>query len=168
MLLLGHTMELFVNGLSYRIAVDPEKPLLWVLREELALNGTKYGCGIGVCGSCMILLDRVATPSCRVAVGSLAKTSLEIITIEGLNDRLGKIIKESWLEERVSQCGYCQPGQIISAYALLARKPNPSDREIEDSMRNLCRCGSYQRIRAAIKRASKTIMNGQKKDQPRF
>jgi aerobic-type carbon monoxide dehydrogenase small subunit (CoxS/CutS family) len=97
-----------------------------------------------------------------VAVGSLTKTNMEIITIEGLNDQLGRMIKESWLEERVSQCGYCQPGQIISAYALLTRQPNPSDREIEDNMRNLCRCGTYQRIRAAIKRASKTIMNGQK------
>jgi len=162
MLLQGTTVELFVNGFSYRITVDPEKPLLWVLREDLALNGTKYGCGIGICASCMILLDRVATPSCRVAVGSLTKTNMEIITIEGLNDQLGRMIKESWLEERVSQCGYCQPGQIISAYALLTRQPNPSDREIEDNMRNLCRCGTYQRIRAAIKRASKTIMNGQK------
>jgi len=153
-------LELFVNGLSFKIAADPEKPLLWVLREDLALTGTKYGCGIGACGSCLVLLDKVATPSCRVAVGSLSNE--QIITIEGLNDQLGKIIKESWLEERVSQCGYCQPGQIISAYALLLRKPDPSDRDIEENMNNLCRCGTYQRIRAAVKRASKTMVNSRK------
>ena len=145
-------MRLMVNGNSLDVDVDNNKPLLWVLREELELTGTKYGCGIGYCGGCTVLIDGIATQSCQIDVGSIGDA--EIITIEGLNDKLGQVIKKAWVLERAVQCGYCQPGQIISAYALLSDNPDPSDIDIDRSMINLCRCGTYQRIRAAIKRVS--------------
>jgi isoquinoline 1-oxidoreductase subunit alpha len=145
-------MNFKVNNRLYTADVDLQKPLLWVLREDFGLNGIKYGCGIGYCGTCTILLDGKATQSCQVPAGSVGESV--IITIEGLNDELGRAIKEAWLQERVIQCGYCQPGQIISAYALLSKIPSPSERDIEENMINLCRCGTYQRIRSAIKRIS--------------
>ena len=144
-----------VNGSSYSVDVDPKKPLLWVVREDIGLCGTKFGCGIGICGACTVLLDGVASRSCIVEVESVG--SKEVTTIEGLNEGVGKAVKEAWISEAVSQCGYCQPGQILSATYLLSTNPNPSDDDIDESMTNLCRCGTYQRIRAAIKSAAAII-----------
>jgi len=148
-------LTITVNGKSYSVEVDPKKPLLWVLREDIGLCGTKYSCGIGLCGTCTVLLDGTATRSCIVEAGSVGTS--EIITIEGLNDETGKAVKEAWIEEKVSQCGYCQPGQILTASYLLSTNPDPSDDDIDETMTNLCRCGTYQRIRAAIKRAAAAI-----------
>jgi isoquinoline 1-oxidoreductase alpha subunit len=154
-----------VNGAFHTVDVDPQKPLLWVLRENIdplvrqgyndTLTGTKFGCGIGTCGVCAVLLDGVLTKSCVVAVKSVVDK--QITTIEGLNDDLGKAIKEAWISEKVSQCGYCQPGQIITAYAILSNNSDPSDDDLDENMTSLCRCGTYQRIRTAIKVASETI-----------
>ncbi len=137
------------NGNIYTVALCPDKPLLWVLREDLGLKGTKYGCGIGICGTCNVLLDGRLVRSCMLSIESLGDK--EVTTIEGLDDALGNAIKDAWYSERVSQCGYCQPGQIISAYALLSNNPHPSDSDIDAHMTSLCRCGTYQRIRSAIK-----------------
>jgi aerobic-type carbon monoxide dehydrogenase small subunit (CoxS/CutS family) len=144
-----------VNRKFYTVDVDPQKPLLWVLREDIGMCGTKYGCGIGICGSCTVLLDGSATPSCTVDIESVG--SRGVITIEGLNNKVGKAVKEAWIEEKVSQCGYCQPGQIMKATYLLSNNADPSDEDIDEHMTNLCRCGTYQRIRAAIKSAATTI-----------
>ena len=144
-----------VNMKLYTVDVDPQKPLLCVLREDIGLTGTKYGCGIGICGSCTVLLDGVATPSCTVEIESVG--SKGVITIEGLNNKVGKAVKEAWIEEKVSQCGYCQPGQIMKATYLLSNNSDPSDEDIDEHMTNLCRCGTYQRIRSAIKRAAVII-----------
>ena len=150
---MGFTLN--VNEKIYAIDVDPQKPLLWVLREDLDLCGTKYSCGIGICGTCTVLVDGIARRSCIVEVGSLDNS--EITTIEGLNNEVGRAVKEAWIQEKVSQCGYCQPGQIITASYLLSTNPNPTDTDIDETMTNLCRCGTYQRIRAAIKRAADMI-----------
>jgi isoquinoline 1-oxidoreductase alpha subunit len=144
-----------VNGKIHNVAVDPQKPLLWVLREDIGLTGTKYGCGIGVCGSCTVFLDGVATPSCTVEIESVG--TKKVTTIEGLNNKVGNAVKEAWIEEKVSQCGYCQPGQIMKATYLLSNNSEPTDDDIDEHMTNLCRCGTYQRIRSAIKRAAVTI-----------
>lgn len=144
-----------VNRKLYSLELDPAKPLLWVLREDLGLCGTKYSCGIGLCGACMVLIDGVAQRSCMVEVGSAAES--KVITIEGLHDRLGRVVKGAWIDEKVVQCGYCQPGQIISAYHLLSTNQDPTDDDIDEAMTNICRCGTYQRIRAAIKRAARTM-----------
>ena len=141
-----------VNGLLHRIDVDPQKPLLWVLREDIGLNGTKYSCGIGICGCCAVLVDGSAVHSCMVTVGAVVDS--EIITIEGLNSDVGKAVKEAWIAEQVPQCGYCQPAQIIKATYLLSQNPDPSDADIDKTMTSLCRCGTYPRIRAGIKRAA--------------
>ena len=144
-----------VNGILHRINVDPQKPLLWVLREDIGLNGTKYSCGIGICGCCTVLLDGSAIHSCMVTVGDVEDS--EIITIEGLNTSVGKAVKEAWIAEQVPQCGYCQPAQIIKATHLLSQNPDPSDEDIDKTMTSLCRCGTYPRIRAGIKRAAARI-----------
>jgi isoquinoline 1-oxidoreductase alpha subunit len=146
--------ELHVNGERRHVSVDPSTPILWVLREELKMTGTKYGCGIGACGACTIHLDGIATRSCLVPV-SLAGNR-QIVTIEGMaNDRVGRAVQDAWVGEDVVQCGYCQSGQIMTAAALLKEKPRPTDVNIEQSMGgNLCRCGTYVRIRRAIKTAS--------------
>lgn len=147
--------SLNLNGGLYFVDVDPQKPLLWLLREDLDLCGSKYSCGIGICGSCTVLLDGVAFSSCTVSVESVENR--EVTTIEGLNSVIGKAVKESWIEEKVSQCGYCQPGQIMKAASLLYQNPDPSDEYINEHMTNIYRCGTYQRIRAAIKRAAFSI-----------
>ena len=149
--------NLRVNGRLYTVDVDSQKPLLWVLREELDLNGSKYSCGIGICGACTVLLDGVAYSSCSLTVDSVGNR--EITTIEGLDNGIGTSLKEAWIEEKVSQCGYCQPGQILKAASLLSLNPNPTDGEIDEYMTNICRCGTYQRIRAAIKRAALSIVD---------
>ena len=147
-----------VNGKFHNVDVDPQKPLLWVLREDIGLTGTKYSCGIGLCGSCTVLLDGIAQSSCTLEIESVGNR--EVTTIEDLNNDVGKAVKDAWIEEKVSQCGYCQPGQIIKATYLLSNNSDPSDDDIDESMINLCRCGTYQRVRSAIKLAAATINQG--------
>lgn len=142
-------MKLNINNKDYEFTAESDMPLLWVLRDLLSLTGTKYGCGIGVCGSCTVLIDGDAHKSCIIAVSEV--TGKKITTIEGLSPDGTHPLQIAWLEAHVSQCGYCQPGQIMSAAALLAKTPKPSDTEIDEAMRgNICRCGTYQRIREAI------------------
>ncbi len=144
-----------VNGTSHTVDVNPEKPLLWVLREDLGLTGTKYGCGTAICGTCTVLIDEKPTASCVYDIQEVGNQ--KITTIEGLDSDVGETVKEAWLTEEVSQCGYCQPGQILSATHLLTNTPNPTDDDIDNAMTGLCRCGTYQRIRAGIKTAVKLI-----------
>jgi len=141
-----------VNGTRHSVDAPADMPLLWVLRDRLALTGTKFGCGVGLCGSCTVLLGDEAVRSCTTRLGEVGER--EITTIEGLGGGDPHPLRRAWETERVSQCGYCQPGQIMNAAALLRKNPNPSDAEIDVAMRdNLCRCGTYQRIRKAIRRA---------------
>jgi isoquinoline 1-oxidoreductase subunit alpha len=148
------TYQLSVNGESREVDVDPSTPLLWVLREELKMTGTKYGCGISACGACTVHLDGVATRSCVVPVSLIGNRP--IVTIEGIGkDPVGRAVQDAWVEKDVVQCGYCQSGQIMTAVALLKDKPRPTNANIEESMGgNLCRCGTYVRIREAIETAS--------------
>jgi len=150
-------MSLFslrVNNTSYNIDVDPNTPLLWVLRDHLKLVGTKYGCGIAQCGACTIHVDGVAVRSCQYPVANVGNQM--ITTIEGLSENGDHPLQLAWKEEDVPQCGYCQAGQIMQAAALLKTNPNPSDEVIESVMNgNLCRCGTYTRIKKAIQKASK-------------
>ena len=148
--------RLTVNGSEKTVDVDPSTPLLWVLREELKLTGTKYGCGISACGACTVHVDGVATRSCVVPVSLIGGP---IVTIEGVSkDPVGRAVQSAWVEKDVVQCGYCQSGQIMSAIALLKATPNPTDTNIEESMGgNLCRCATYVRIREAIASASQRI-----------
>jgi aerobic-type carbon monoxide dehydrogenase small subunit (CoxS/CutS family) len=142
-----------VNGKPHSVNVDADTPLLWVLRDTLSLTGTKYGCGIGLCRACTVHLDGAAVFSCQVPIASAA--GQEITTIEGLSPDRSHPLQRAWIEADVPQCGYCQPGQIMSAAALLARTPAPSEAEIDTWMAaNLCRCGTYNRIRRAIQRAA--------------
>ncbi len=142
-----------VNGKSMQANVDPRTPLLWVLRDTLGLTGTKYGCGIAQCGACTVLIDGVATRSCQVPLNSVG--GRKITTIEGLaaDGKLNKI-QAAWLANDVPQCGYCQSGMIMVATALLASNPKPSDADIDASITNICRCGTYQQVRAAIHEAA--------------
>ena len=151
------TYQLTVNGQRKEVKVDPSTPLLWVLREELKMTGTKYGCGISVCGACTVHLDGVATRSCVVPISLVGNRP--IVTIEGIgSDPVGRVVQDAWVERDVVQCGYCQSGQIMSACALLKANPKPSDANIEESMGgNLCRCAAYVRIRQAIKDASQRL-----------
>ena len=147
--------NLNINGKKQQVDVDPATPLLWVLREHLNLVGTKYGCGIAACGACTIHLGDVATRSCLLPVSSVGNQ--EVTTIEGLSEHGDHPVQKAWLEHDVAQCGYCQTGQIMNASALLKKNPNPSDEEIETGMNgNICRCGTYLRIRTAIKTAAKS------------
>jgi len=142
-------IRLTVNGTPFDFDGDPEKPLLWVLREDAGLTGTKYGCGVAACGACTVHLDGVATRSCSLPVEAAAGT--EIVTIEGLaasNER--HPVQQAWETLQVPQCGYCQSGMIMAAAALLAENPRPTDADIDAAMTNLCRCGTYPRIRKAI------------------
>ena len=144
---------LTVNGRSRSVNVDPDTPLLWVLRDELRLTGTKYGCGEGQCGACTVHVDGAALRSCVVPVSSVARQ--KITTIEGLSSDGRHPVQRAWIEEDVPQCGYCQPGQMMTAASLLAYRPKPTDAEIDDAMSgNICRCGTYPRIRKAIHRAA--------------
>ena len=151
------TYQLNVNGQSKQVNVDPSTPLLWVLREELKMTGTKYGCGISACGACTVHLGGIATRSCVVPVSLIGNQ--KIITIEGVGqDSVGRAVQNAWVEKDVVQCGYCQSGQIMSAVALLKDTPKPTDANIEESMGgNLCRCATYVRIREAIKSAAERI-----------
>lgn len=145
-----------VNQEEYTVDVMEDTPLLWVLRDNLDMTGTKYSCGMGLCGTCTVLIDGEAVRSCVTPVSDAV--GLEITTIEGLSPDGSHPVQRAWLDEHVTQCGYCQPGQIMNAVALLAENPNPSDEDLNDALRNvLCRCGTYQRIRAAIHRAAQEV-----------
>src|SRR5690349_14995510 len=151
------TFNLTVNGQSREVSVDPTTPLLWVLREELKMTGTKYGCGISACGACTVHVAGIATRSCVTPVSLIGDRP--ITTIEGIGeDRVGRAVQDAWVTEDVVQCGYCQSGQIMSAVALLKSRRAPTDADIEQSMGgNICRCGTYVRIRSAIKAASQKL-----------
>ena len=147
------SLTLRVNGRARTLDVDPGTPLLWILRDSLNLTGTKYGCGIGQCGACTVHLDGVATPSCAIPVGRVGNRA--VTTIEGLSPDASHPVQRAWIAEAVAQCGYCQSGQVMSAAALLSIRRAPSDAEIDEAMSgNLCRCGTYDRIRRAIHRAA--------------
>jgi aerobic-type carbon monoxide dehydrogenase small subunit (CoxS/CutS family) len=141
-----------INGRDVAIEAAPDTPLLWILRDNLGLNGTKFGCGIGTCGACTVLVNGEAIRSCQVTVESIAGG--DVTTIEGLSEAGDHPVQSAWLAEQVPQCGYCQAGQIMAATALLKQKPHPTDADIDEAMLNLCRCGTYQRIRRAIHRAA--------------
>jgi isoquinoline 1-oxidoreductase alpha subunit len=144
------TYNLKINGQTKQVDVDPATPMLWVLREHLNMPGTKYGCGVAMCGACTIHLNGNAVRSCQLPVSSIGNK--EITTIEGLSEKGDHPVQKAWLELDVAQCGYCQTGQIMSAAALLKIKPSPTDAEIEAAMTgNICRCGTYLRIKDAIK-----------------
>lgn len=146
-------INLTINGKNHTVDVDPQTPLLWVLRDHLKMVGTKYGCGIAQCGACTVHLNGSAIRSCQLPVSSAAGN--KITTIEGLSENGDHPVQKAWLEHDVPQCGYCQAGQIMSAAALLESNPDPSDADIENAMNgNICRCGTYTRIKAAIKTAA--------------
>lgn len=147
-------MELQINGNNYQVDVEENMPLLWVLRDELNLTGTKYGCGVSSCGACTVMIDGVATRTCVLPVKSVVGKSIETIESVGAEGQLSAIQK-AWIEYQVPQCGYCQSGQIVAAEALLRNNPNPTDDDIDKSMNNVCRCGTYQRVRKAIHAAAK-------------
>ena len=152
-------VDFTINGKAVRSAAPATTPLLWVIREELKLTGTKFGCGTGLCGACMVHIDGKRAFSCQTQVSDAAGRS--ITTIEGLTTGAGRAVQKAWLAENVPQCGYCQSGQIMSAAALLAKNPAPSDADIDTAMSgNICRCGTYGRIRKAIHRAADMMKGG--------
>lgn len=145
-----------INNQSHQVDVDPNTPMLWVLRDHLNLVGTKYGCGVAQCGACTILIDGKATRSCVSPVSTIGDKA--VTTIEGLSENGDHPVQKAWLEHDVPQCGYCQAGQILTAVSFLKTNPNPTDAEIESAMHgNICRCGTYLRIRAAVKTAAKSL-----------
>lgn len=149
-------INLKINGKNQSVDVDPNTPMLWVLRDHLSMVGTKYGCGVAQCGACTIHLDGVAVRACQLPVSSAENQ--EITTIEGISENGDHPVQKAWLEHDVPQCGYCQAGQIMTAVALLNENPLPSDQEIENAMNgNICRCGTYLRIKAAVKTASQSL-----------
>ena len=141
-----------VNGRDVAVDVEPEMPLLWMLRDELGLVGTKFGCGAGLCGACTVLVDGEAIRSCQTPVRAIEGKS--VMTIEGLGAKELHAVQKAWIEHDAPQCGYCQSGQVLAAVALLAKNPKPSDDDIDSGMTNICRCGTYPRMRAAIHRAA--------------
>ena len=145
--------RLTINGTSRDVDVDPDTPLLWVIREQIGLTGTKYGCGVAACGACTVQIDGVATRSCVLPV-SAVEASQQITTIEGLSPDSSHPVQKAWLALDVPQCGYCQAGMIMAAAGLLAQNPNPTDEDINAEITNICRCGTYNRVRAAIKLAA--------------
>jgi len=145
-------IQININDETIEVDAAPDTPLLWVLRDNLNLTGTKYGCGIGQCGACTVLMNGRAVRSCVTSVSQA--TGYDIVTIEGLSTDASHPVQQAWIEEDVPQCGYCQSGQILGAVALLSEKSNPTDEEINAAMTNICRCGTYSKIRAAIKRAA--------------
>ena len=149
-------MRLTINGAEVKLDVDPDMPLLWALRDYAGILGPKFGCGIGACGACTVIIDGEAVRSCQTLVGTV---TMPVLTIDGLvKDDVLHPVQQAWLDGQVAQCGYCQSGQIMSAVALLAQKPKPTDQEIDEAMGgNLCRCGTYPKIRAAIHSASETM-----------
>ncbi len=144
-------VKLDVNGRTHTLDIDPETPLLWALREHVGLTGTKYGCGVAQCGACSVHVDGVLQKSCQLPVGQV---SGKVTTIEGLSPDGTHKLQLAWVAHQVPQCGYCQSGQLMAAAALLAEKPAPTDAEINEAMTNICRCGTYQRVRQAIHSAA--------------
>ncbi len=153
------SVSVVVNGVETAFELDPETPLLWALRDATGLKGTKFGCGVGVCGTCTVEVDGMAVRSCSVPIGSLE--GMKVTTIEGLGADSGKEslhpIQQAWIAEQVPQCGYCQPGMIMAVSALLKSSPTPTDAEIDEQITNVCRCGTYGRIRRAIHRAAREM-----------
>ena len=147
-------IALSVNGTSYNLDVEDDTPLLWVLRDTIGLTGTKYGCGIAQCGACTVLIDGTPTRSCQVRAGGLAGRSVTTIEALAQNGNLHPV-QQAWIDLDVPQCGYCQSGMIMAVVALLRAKPQPTDADIDAAITNICRCGSYQRVRAAIHAAAK-------------
>lgn len=147
--------KLNVNGKTFEVDVDPDTPLLWAIREHVGLTGTKYGCGVGQCGACTVMVDGQAVRSCSYPV-SAVKPKQKIVTIEGLakGDKLTKL-QQAWIEHQVPQCGYCQSGMLMAATNLLKKNPKPTDADIDAAMANICRCGTFQQVRAAIHAAAK-------------
>jgi isoquinoline 1-oxidoreductase alpha subunit len=153
-------ITLTVNGKARQVDVEADTPLLWVLRDELELTGTKFGCGVAQCGACTVHVDGVATRSCSFPVSAAAGKT--ITTIEGLAKAASHPVQQAWLEIDVPQCGYCQSGQIMAAAAFLSKNPHPTDADIDKGMTNICRCGTYPRIKQAIHRAAELMASGQK------
>jgi isoquinoline 1-oxidoreductase subunit alpha len=145
-------ITLNVNGQTHQVDAEPDTPLLWVLRDSIGLTGTKYGCGIAWCGACSVHIDGVVTRSCQLPVSAVGEAA--VTTIEGLSAASDHPVQQAWREEDVPQCGYCQSGQIMAAAALLAENSAPTDQEIDQQLTNICRCGTYARIRRAVHRAA--------------
>lgn len=150
-------ISLTVNGKTYQVDAELDKPLLWVLREDLNIVGPKFGCGVAACGACTVHVDGAPVRSCSLPAGDAAGKS--VVTIEGLGEGQLHAVQRAWIENQVPQCGYCQPGFIMAAAALLKQKPKPSDRDIDDALTNICRCGTYGAIRRAVHRAA-AILGG--------
>ena len=148
-------IDLKINGKTYLVDIESDTPLLWAIRDTVGLTGTKYGCGIEQCGACTVLIGKRPVRSCGITVGEVVDKN--ITTIEGLSSDSSHPVQKAWITELVPQCGYCQSGQILAAVSLLQRKPNPTDKDIDRSMLNLCRCGTYPRIKKAIRRAGKMM-----------
>jgi isoquinoline 1-oxidoreductase alpha subunit len=148
-------IKLTINGMAHEVDVEGDTPLLWVIRDEVGLTGTKFGCGIGACGACTVLLEGEPMRSCVLPISAVAGKSLT--TIEGLSPDKSHPVQKAWIEESVPQCGYCQSGMILTAVALLERKPHATDADIDSAMTNICRCGTYARVRKAIHRAAGTL-----------
>jgi isoquinoline 1-oxidoreductase subunit alpha len=144
-----------VNGQARQVDVEPEKPLLWVLREDLNIVGPKFGCGVAQCGACTVHVDGVPVRSCSMAANDASGKN--VVTIEGLGQGRLHAVQQAWIEQQVPQCGYCQPGFIMATAALLAANPRPSDRDIDDVLSNICRCGTYSAIRRAVHRAAEIL-----------
>ncbi|MEA5427898.1 (2Fe-2S)-binding protein [Arcicella lustrica] len=151
------TYSLNINNKTIKVEAEPDTPMLWVIRDYVGLKGTKFGCGMGLCGACTIHLDGQAIRSCQTPISSVKATS-KITTIEGISNNIDHVVQKAWIEEQVPQCGYCQSGQIMSAVALLKSNPNPTDDDIDNYMSgNICRCGTYVRIRKAIHSAANEL-----------
>jgi isoquinoline 1-oxidoreductase alpha subunit len=148
--------KLNINGKTRDVNAEPDTPLLWAIREQLGLTGTKYGCGVAQCGACTVYVDGEPVRSCQLPISSITAKQ-KIVTIEGASSKIVKAVQKAWLENDVPQCGYCQSGQILAAASLIKTKPNPSDEDINREMTNICRCGTYNRIRAAIKQAAAAV-----------
>ena len=148
-------LDLKINGKKHLVDIESDTPLLWAIRDTVGLTGTKYGCGIEQCGACTVLIEKRPVRSCGITVGEVVDKN--ITTIEGLSSDSSHPVQKAWITEQVPQCGYCQSGQILAAVSLLQRKPNPTDKDIDRSMLNLCRCGTYPRIKKAIRRAGKMM-----------
>ena len=151
--------KLNVNGRTHDVKVEADTPLLWAIREQVGLTGTKYGCGVAQCGACSVHINGELRRSCSVPVSSVKPTD-KIVTIEGLSRNSSHPVQKAWLEVDVPQCGYCQSGQLMAAAALLKKNPQPSDKDIDEAMTNICRCGTYQRIRTAVHMAADLAKGG--------
>ena len=152
-------MDLNINGLNVKTDADPTMPLLWVLRDELNMTGTKFGCGVAACGACTVHIDGQAVRSCVMPLAAVEGKKIRTIESLGTADK-PSVLQAAWITEQVPQCGYCQSGMLMAATALLERKPKPTDADIDEAMTNICRCGTYQRVRAAIHRAAGTTVVG--------